>query len=422
MTRNEYSSNSTIHSGFNTPNSTAEVEINTVNTITVNSDLIKLIKFKLKKSRKKHDFTYHYLYFCHVIGYLKNSHKKFKDTEYANIHYKTMVSIISKYKYSEIVSNLLSWGIIATDDEYQAGFKSKGYKLLPPYDVPNKTIIIKDDKINMKLTQFKNKSLQQLKKMPESYNYLHISNTWIKMDYSTASTYNNAFYFTEPDSYNANFYSICNYRDLNHKFQIDKSNRIHTNLTNLKSDFRRFLSVQGEKLGQVDIRNSQPLFLYLVIKDNPEIPDTEKQEYRQLVEEGRFYEMFMEKLNLTADKRKEVKEMTYKYIFYGESRNIDKKYLNIFREKFPNILGFINQIKNPDYKQFAILLQKAESRFVIGKVVPEFIQRNSTTQEFVSTIHDSIVVKASKLNEAKQIMAECFKLEGIEPKLEISLF
>jgi hypothetical protein len=159
-----------------------------------------------------------------------------------------------------------------------------------------------------------------------------------------------------------------------------------------------------------------------VIKDNPEIPDTEKQEYRQLVEEGRFYEMFMEKLNLTADKRKEVKEMTYKYIFYGESRNIDKKYLNIFREKFPNILGFINQIKNPDYKQFAILLQKAESRFVIGKVVPEFIQRNSTTQEFVSTIHDSIVVKASKLNEAKQIMAECFKLEGIEPKLEISLF
>ena len=422
MTRNEYSSNSTIHSGFNTPNTTAEVEIYTVNTITVNSDLIKLIKFKLKKSRHRYDFTYHYLYFCHVIGYLKNSHKKFMDTEYANIHNKTMVSVISKYKYSEIVSNLLSWGIIATDDEYQAGFKSKGFKLSPPYDVPNKTIIIKDDKINMKLTQFNSKSLQQLKKMPESYNYLHISNTWIKMNYSTASTYNNAFYFTEPDSYNANFYSICNYRDLNYKFQIDKSNRIHTNLTNLKSDFRRFLTVQGEKLGQVDIRNSQPLFLYLVIKDNPEIPDTEKQEYRQLVEEGRFYEMFMEKLNLTADKRKEVKEMTYKYIFYGESRNIDNRYLNLFREKFPNILGFINQIKNPDYKQFAILLQKAESRFVIGKVVPEFIQRNTTSQEFISTIHDSIVVKASKLNEAKQVMQECFKLAGIEPKLEISLF
>ncbi|AHW62152.1 hypothetical protein FH5T_16210 [Draconibacterium orientale] len=99
-----------------------------------------------------------------------------------------------------------------------------------------------------------------------------------------------------------------------------------------------------------------------------------------------------------------------------------KKYLNIFSEKFPNILGFINQIKNPDYKQFAILLQKAESRFVIGKVVPEFIQRNSTTQEFVSTIHDSIVVKASKLKEAKQVMQECFMLEGIEPKLELSLF
>ena len=258
--------------------------------------------------------------------------------------------------------------------------------------------------------------------MPESYNFLYMSNTWIKMDFTTASTYNNAFYFTEPDSYNANFYSICNYRDSNYRFHTDKSNRIHTNLTNLKSDFRRFLSVQGEKLGQVDIKNSQPLFLYLIIKDNADISDSEKQEYRQLVEEGRFYEMFMEKLNLTADKRDEVKEMTYKYIFYGESRNMDNRYLNLFREKFPNIMKFINQVKKPDYKQFAILLQKAESRFVIGKVVPEFIQRNTTSQEFISTIHDSIVVKASKLNEAKQVMQECFKLEGIEPKLEVSLF
>jgi hypothetical protein len=45
MIRNEYSSNSTIHSGFNTPNTTAEVERNTVNTIVVNAELIKLIKY-----------------------------------------------------------------------------------------------------------------------------------------------------------------------------------------------------------------------------------------------------------------------------------------------------------------------------------------------------------------------------------------
>jgi hypothetical protein len=333
-----------------------------------------------------------------------------------------MVSIISKYKYSEIVENLLVWGIIESDGEYQPGRKSKGYKLLSPYDVPNKTIKIKDDKINMKLTQFKNKSLQQLKKMPESYNFLHICNTWIKIDFTKASTYNRAFYFTDPDTYYANFYSICNYRDLNYKFHTDRSNRIHTNLTNIKSDFRRFLSVQGEKLGQVDIKNSQPLFLYLVIKDNPEIPDCEKQEYRQLVEEGRFYEMFIEKLNLAVDQRKEVKKMTYKYIFYGENRNVDNRYLTLFREKFPNIMEFINQIKKPDYKQFAILLQRAESRFVIGKVVPEFLQRHSTAQEFINTIHDSIVVKASKLDEAKLTMEECFMQEGINPKLEVSLF
>lgn len=422
MYKNEYSSNSTIHSGWSESNLTNEIEVNTVNSINVNSELVKLVKHKLKKSHDKRDFTYHYLYFCDTIGYLKYSHKKFRDTEYVNIHYKTMVSIISKYKYSEIVKNLLAWGVIETDGLYQPGVKSIGYKLLPPYDRPNKTLDIDDDRINMKLTKFKNKSIKELEKLPNPFQQLQMTNTWIKMDYKTASTYNNAFYITEPDSFNANLYSISAYIDSNYRIKVDKSERVHTNLTNLKSDLRRFLTVQGERLGQVDITNSQPLFLYMVIKNNPNIPDNEKNAYKALVEGGRFYEFFMDKLHLPVNRRKEAKEMTYKYIFYGENGNYDNKYLKIFRDEFPNILKFINQIKKPDYRQFAILLQKAESRFVIRKVVSEFMERNSTTTEFVSTIHDSIVVKASKLDEAHEIMKECFKQEGIEAKLEVSLF
>lgn len=32
--------------------------------------------------------------------------------------------------------------------------------------------------------------------------------------------------------------------------------RVHTNLTNLKSDLRQFLSVEGEPLSEVDIKNT----------------------------------------------------------------------------------------------------------------------------------------------------------------------
>lgn len=422
MNKNEYSYNRTIHTGWSESNLTNELILDTVNSINVNTELVKLVKQKLKKSCDKRDFTYHYLYFCYTIGHLKYTHKKFRVTEYVNIHYKTMVSIISKFKYTEIVRNLLAWGVIETDGVYQHGVKSTGYKLLSPYDKPNRTLNINDNRLNMKLSAFKNKSLKELEKLPKPFQHLQMTNTWIKMDYKTASTYNNAFYFTEPDSFNANLYSISAYLDSNYRINIDKSERVHTNLTNLKSDFRRFLTVQGEKLGQVDIKNSQPLFLYMVIKDNPDIPETEKFAYKALVEGGRFYEFFMDKLDLPSNKRKEVKEMTFKYIFYGENGNYDYKYLKIFRDEFPNIMKFINEIKKPDYRQFAILLQKAESRFVIGKVVSEFIERNSTVTEFVSTIHDSIVVKASKLDEAYEIMKECFRQEGIEAKLEVSLF
>lgn len=42
--------------------------------------------------------------------------------------------------------------------------------------------------------------------------------------------------------------------------------RLHHNITNLKSDLRRCLHVNGQPLVNVDIRNSQPLFLCLLIR------------------------------------------------------------------------------------------------------------------------------------------------------------
>ena len=404
------------------PEISQKIEGEYINYIYVNSELVKLVKQKLKKSANRLDFTFHYLYICHVIGELQHSHKKFKDREYANIHYKTITSVVSKYKYTKIIANLKNWGVIACNNKYQPGKESKGYKLLPPYNRPDKRVKINDNKLNMKLSEFKMKSQKELNKLPQVYNDLEIRNSWIKLDYKTSTTYNNAFYFTQSDTYNSNLYSISAYRDGNYRFLVDKSNRIHTNLTNLKSDLRRFLSVQGEKLGQVDITNSQPLFLYLIIKDETEIPQDEKETYRALVENGKFYEYFFEKLNLTSDKRDEVKEMTYKYIFYGETPTYENTCFNIFREDFPNIVNFIADVKKSDYKQLAFLLQKAESTFVIEKVASEFIRRNETTTEFMGTIHDSIVVKASKLDQAVQVMKECFHQEGINPLLKHGLF
>jgi len=47
----------------------------------------------------------------------------------------------------------------------------------------------------------------------------------------------------------------------------DKQSRVHTNLTNLKADFRKFLRYEGKVLVELDIRNSQPLIASILIKD-----------------------------------------------------------------------------------------------------------------------------------------------------------
>ncbi|MDN4014899.1 hypothetical protein QX233_20730 [Chryseobacterium gambrini] len=46
----------------------------------------------------------------------------------------------------------------------------------------------------------------------------------------------------------------------------NSDNRIHTNLTNLPKSFRPFLSYEGEMIASLDIKNSQPYFMVLLLE------------------------------------------------------------------------------------------------------------------------------------------------------------
>ena len=335
-----------------------------------------------------------------------------------------MVSIISKYKYSEIISNLIEWKIIESDSSYQVGNYSTGFKFLPPYDSGVRKIRVKDERINNKINRFKMSSFKDLKKLPQPYQYLSMTNTRIEIDKRRASYYNTMTYqLTEKDVYDSNFYSINAFADRDYRFSVDTTgNRAHTNLTNLKKDLRSFLSVDGENLGQVDIKNSQPLFFYLHIKDNPEIQSDEKERYREVVENGIFYEFFMERLGIPQSKRSKVKQRILTAIFSDKDRSKESRYMTILKQEFPTIAGYILENRVKDYKALICTLQRIESNFIIEKAVAEFIRQYGDKNEFVSTIHDSIVVKASMLEEAESTMRFCFGIEGLYPKFEAKRF
>ena len=50
-------------------------------------------------------------------------------------------------------------------------------------------------------------------------------------------------------------------------FKVDDYGRIHTNLTNLPKMLRQYLAVDGERLANIDISESQPLFMGLAIAE-----------------------------------------------------------------------------------------------------------------------------------------------------------
>jgi hypothetical protein len=145
--------------------SDAVVEDERLNCIYANPKLFDLLRTKPECYGSKKNFTYHYLYFCSTIWFLNNVDRRYQEEEYANINFKTMISVISREKYTEIVKNLLNWNIIERNPykKYQAGFYSKSYRLKEPYITGVKRIPIEDRLINRKINQHIRKKTEKLK-------------------------------------------------------------------------------------------------------------------------------------------------------------------------------------------------------------------------------------------------------------------
>ena len=186
--------------------------------------------------------------------------------------------------------------------------------------------------------------------------------------------------------------------------------RYHSNLTNLRSDLRRHLRVDGRPLVQIDIANSQPLFQAVVAERLGVVCPA----YKWVCEEGQLYDFLGEKTGLT---RKRTKQQMMSSVFFGknDSRSRTKR---AFRKRFPEVAALLDEIKADDHAELARLLQRAESDFVVRTVCERL--RRERPGMFVATIHDSIVTNSREdAATILETMREEFVKLGIEPKLEI---
>lgn len=192
------------------------------------------------------------------------------------------------------------------------------------------------------------------------------------------------------DIYNRNKYSVECINDGQIFYHFDAYGRMHTNFTILKSFIRKnCLLIDGLETCELDIKNSQPLFLSKLIESSRTkwVDDDELELFKQLTINGKYYNFMMEKFN--CKEKDLIKESTYKVLFGRNSSNSNAD--KMFSQVFPTIHNFIKLYKkeNGDYRVLAYELQKAESNLIFNKIIKHITQFNPEIK--IITVHDSII-------------------------------
>lgn len=299
------------------------------------------------------------------------------------------------FMYNQYINYMVDNNIIVMIKNYQTGLTSRVYALnddifrnkIKRYRNSDKVLI---KKYKLKFVDMFDDSVKDLidtevkeKLVSDLFN--------VKIEYDRAIFYLNSVKYHDYDVYNRNIYSVECINNKHIFYHFDSYGRMHTNYTILKSFIRKnCLLIDGEETCELDISNSQPLFLSKLIADSKTkwVNTDEFELFKQLTISGKYYQYMMDMLGETN--KKKIKEMTYKVLFGRNIRHskIDKSFKSIF----PTIHNFIKLYKkeHDDYKILAYDLQKAESNLIFNKIIKRII--NTHPHIKMITIHDSIVI------------------------------
>jgi len=226
---------------------------------------------------------------------------------------------------------------------------------------------------------------------------------YVEIDYSRSIFFLDST-IQDTDIYNRNKYSVECINDKHIFYHFDNFGRMHTNFTILKSFIRKnCLLINGEETTEIDIKNSQPLFLTKLIESVglDKVDPTEFELFKYLTINGKFYDYFMS--NTDLKEKKKIKEATYK-VFFG--KNYNNKNDLVFKNLFPTIHNFIKWYKksNGGYKVLAYELQNLESEFIFNNVVSQIMTEFPSVN--LITVHDSIICAKSQTSVVSKIFYE----------------
>lgn len=425
---------------------------------------------------------FRYLYVLHKIYIERIKHRKTIKDGFVNLNMQTLQKILHWRDTKMIITELIDRGFIECDNHFIIGNKSKGYRITEKYRVKTHRVESNDSILNRRIRKY-NESLNKL--YPARYQKLKDMLEVIEIEYENACKFVEVYctiarYKEIRDSKRIsykNYLKEFTFEDWKHMYQhsVDSIHnkddlffirdetgyRLHTNITNLPKELRKFLRYKGEKLVNLDISNSQPFMLSLILvqsyknfssnnfkntsfslnqllnnfsKDNTsystpltfnvnrsysvDAMPVDVMNYINLTSSGQMYEYLMP-MFMDGD-RQALKLKLFWKVFYRDSNNKKRIYREekIFGKSFPNVMEFIKEYKAKNYKDLPIAMQRIESEIILERIAMRIINDNPSC--YFLTIHDSILTNESSLLYVENVMKEEFKnFCGIVPNIKI---
>lgn len=423
------------------------------------------------------DFSYKIDHFYSIIDYLcKGMEKEDLDDNKGYINLNAQKLQKANHNYKKYLDHLVKNQFLRTDMKYIVGKKSFGYLIneYKTYKASPKRIEIKDYTIRKKKIAEIKEQEKELKQSAKSHPYLtKWFNEKLQIDIQGAELKVEELFpeQTGPikgtrkgkaSRWTKRYKAIQSINKFaNQEFYYgadDNVGRFHSNFTNLKRELRHYITYEGQKLVNVDIKNSQPLlstlllnkkfwtkneggllsihyfpsllnnlskfnldyyYIIMLVKALKKIDNQLISEYIDYVNSGEFYKKISLKLYPTRTFEKQaIKDMFYK-LFFSKNRVIQghkNKPKRDFRAHFPKVYEIFSMIKRKDHKTLAQLLQRIESIVMIQKVAKRISEEKPDLPIF--TIHDSLATTVGNQDYVSLIIKEeTARLTGLNAKL-----
>lgn len=336
--------------------------------------------------------------------------------------------IISNYKdYLNYLIDEVK--IVEPNDSYNPNLWSKGYRftdvkyiLIHPqtFKLTDKTLLKSIEK-SWGDDQYGTSYVK--KNIPHLYKWFN-DKLELKEDNSKARAINNGLYRLSVD---------------------DFGKRLHTPLTRLRKDSRKYLRYNGQALVELDVKSSQPylcikIVLEQAIKEHPQL--NEQLQDAQTIEQkldiinnindlkglsqfildivtNDIYNVlkvaFENKFDFSLGERDHYKELMMIVLFTQNGYNPKGK--ELFAQQYPYVSEVFKKINKTDYKSLAKRLQRLESKLILRVICKEISRQNKDIPLF--TIHDSVLTTLEHSKIVKQVMVEVLTDEiGFKPTIK----